>query len=226
MKQITFLVIVIGTFFSCRPPEKNVPTYYLPTPLDAFSFGYFKPGTYWIYQDSTSHLIDSVYVISADQSTISINGASSSAQSDGYGGTFRRFGYQAHSSFEGVEYVNSVDRDHTPLDQVTTTIIRTRIPPHQFQQECIYLNIPYTLNTVVQAPTYNFNDSNVVVRDNAIFTFNSVSLTNVLEIHQAHNPLCHNLRTKTFIKKGYGILRKEVPDSNRVWNLIRCNIVQ
>lgn len=224
MKKIFSWVIIILFLAACKQPAKNVPTYNLLVPQDAFDFAYFKLGSYWIYQDSVSHLIDSTYVTLAEQGINTYNG--DAAQTMGYGGKFGYFYLNIYSSYERVTYVKEVERAHSPINQSTTTIVYHLTRPNQLMKECIYLNIPYSLNTIVQAPTYVFNDSNVVVRDNASFMFNSTMLLNVLEIHQAHNPLCNNLRTKTFIKKGYGILRKEIPDSNRVWNLIRCNIVQ
>jgi hypothetical protein len=210
--------------YSCKPQEKKVPTYSLLTPSDALSFGYFKLGTYWIYQDSISHLTDSVYITSASQGVNSVQGTE--AQNMGFGGQFGYFGCELYSTYEGAKYSISLNRTNSPINPSVSTIIRIRVRPNQYDQECIYLNIPYNLNIIATAPNYNFNDSNIVVRDNATYMFNSILLTNILEIDQAHNPICNREKTKIFIKKGYGIIRKEIPDSNRIWNMIRCHIVQ
>ena len=223
MKRFVFLALLVVYFTSCTKSAKTVPTYNLPIPQDAFDFANFKVGSYWIYQDSISHVLDSVYVIDATQGVRSVDGTS--AQNNGFGGNFGYFTCDMYSSYEGVRYWNSVDRE-SPINQTTTAIVRTKWRLNSQAGQGDYLVIPYPLNKIIYESQYLLNDSMVIVRDNASYTLNSTILSNVLEIHHAHNPLCNKLHTKTFVKKGYGILRREIPDSNRVWNLVRCNLMQ
>jgi hypothetical protein len=54
------LLCVLTLVFSCRE-KPDPPTYYIP---DAYkSYIAFQPGTYWVYEDSVSGVLDSVVVV-------------------------------------------------------------------------------------------------------------------------------------------------------------------
>jgi len=67
MKKISLAVILFITCISCKKNESEKP---VPIPVkeiflhpDATSYLHFKPGSYWVYKDSVSQAIDSVYII-------------------------------------------------------------------------------------------------------------------------------------------------------------------
>jgi hypothetical protein len=225
MKRILFsfigLAVLIG---SCKQHDKNVPMYNLPLPPDALAFAFFKPGSYWVYQDSATRHTDSVFVTAISQSTNSI--CCAEAQSAGYGGTFGHFQCAYQSTYDQAVYENGAERDDLPINDKVTNIWRMKFIQNHLNSSTTLLNIPYTLNTVLQFSTESTADAIVVVTDSSSYTYNSVLLSNVLVITHSHDAFYNQSPTKYFLKKGYGILRKEIPDSNRVWNLIRCNIVQ
>ncbi len=219
MANRTIAVILLCVVsFGCKQPAKNVPMYNIPVLPDAFSFAYFKLGTYWIYLDSATHRIDSQYVVSANDAPLVITGAT--AQYDGMGGSFGSFNCVYQSSYEGAQYTNEVAQNQ--YHPSSTTIYESRYRAGQSMAiGANIFQIPYSVNTPLA-----YDDTMIIVTDNTSFILSSATLTNVLEINHSRDQTCNNLKTRTFIKKGYGLLRKEVPDSNRVWNLIRCHIVQ
>ena len=51
----------------CHKPEPDEPEA-VPLPAELKSYTLFEPGTYWIYQDSASQRLDSVWVVSIERS--------------------------------------------------------------------------------------------------------------------------------------------------------------
>ena len=63
MKNILFILILIFVFGACKrdtntEPKPGTPVVY----QDLTAYSYFKKGTYWIYKDSATSVLDSVYV--------------------------------------------------------------------------------------------------------------------------------------------------------------------
>lgn len=61
------LPLLLGA--SCHKPEPDEPAA-VPLPAELKAYKLFQPGTYWVYQDSASHLLDSVWVVSTERSIL------------------------------------------------------------------------------------------------------------------------------------------------------------
>jgi hypothetical protein len=68
MKLIKFIIIIITTLcFSCLPsdgPYENCDEYYFSDEFKSYIF--FKEGSYWIYEDTTYNLTDSIVLLKQD----------------------------------------------------------------------------------------------------------------------------------------------------------------
>ncbi|GAB2470179.1 hypothetical protein GCM10011375_40990 [Hymenobacter qilianensis] len=60
MNRWRWLSLLLVVPFACKKPEPEPEAMPLPTELKAYTL--FEPGTYWIYQDSASRQLDSVWV--------------------------------------------------------------------------------------------------------------------------------------------------------------------
>ncbi len=230
MKQFSVLLVILSfSLISCHKDSPQVPMYNCPVSQEAMDLAYFKPGTYWIYQDSATKKIDSTYVTSARDYSYTISGAY--AQKLGYGGYFGQKACCQASSYLGLQwdygtyfypytYQFQIDRRQNPKDDKT-----------YIEDGGWGFTTPYQVNkpgTIMYSAI--LIDTILVVTDQAFFTLNGNVLSNVIEITHTqdvpYNSAVDLHKTKIFIRKNYGLLRKEVPDSNRVWNLIRCHIIQ
>ena len=98
---------LLGLLLSCHKPEPEPDAVPLPAELKAYVM--FKPGSYWIYQDSASRQRDSVWVVSADTSVVR----------QGWGGTPRpglsmkyvTFDLRTRSTRGGPDLVYSAKRN-------------------------------------------------------------------------------------------------------------------
>ncbi len=61
------LLVALAGLVGCEKPERNVPI--VPIPREVKTYTVFKPGTWWVYQDSSSNIIDSVWVEKSDSTT-------------------------------------------------------------------------------------------------------------------------------------------------------------
>jgi hypothetical protein len=234
MKQgFCFLVIVSCILIACRKDAPtNVPMYNEPVSPDAMSLAYFKVGTYWIYQDSATGKIDSTYVTQNISCPNTIEANSAEAQHFGYGGYFGEEVVREVSSYFGLI-------PHYPYTYQPQ--IERRIDPHNdttyiwVQGTNGYINFPYTVGSPKMSTWYTSNfgqvtDTMLILTDQANYLLNNVLLNNVIVMTHTRdvnpNGTATARMTKTYMRKNYGILRKEVEDSSRIWNLIRCHIVQ
>jgi hypothetical protein len=221
--SILFISIHLVSFFSCKKDAKTEPDTGFNTPVntDLYAYAYFKPGTYWIYQDSISGILDSVYITSANKGTYT-NGDAEVAQGY-YRGTFSWFKCEMISSYDHYKYQNWMDQSYevtsnTPIVKRVkiqmpnsgtsggTTINLAIVPVGKI----LYVQLDHVLYETFYS---NFNVKNI----NFLFTQKWYNFNSNCDDDQ---------NTYYYIAKNVGIIRREQLDSNRTWNLIRYNIIQ
>lgn len=211
------------SFFSCKKDTKTEPDTGFNTPVntDLYAYAYFKPGTYWVYQDSISGILDSVYVTNANKGTYT-NGDAEVAQGY-YRGTFSWFTCDAISSYDHYRYQNWMDQSYEVNNNIPRVFRERYIMPGSGNKngKTIHLAVVEqgtTLYISLDQLVYDSYYSSLLIKSN---TF----LSTQKWINYSSN--CDDdQNTKYYIAKNIGIVRREQLDSNRNWNLIRYNIIQ
>lgn len=226
MKSIAYVIfffICVVTFTGCKKDSKTEPDTGFSSPVntDLYAYAYFKPGTYWVYQDSISGILDSVYVTYANNGTYT-NGDAEVAQGY-YRGTFSWFKCDMISSYDHYKYQNWMDqsyevngsapsvnrvRSHMPNSGTAggTTINLAIVP--------VGKSLGIMLDYVTYQKYYNS------------FSVNTISFFSTQKWYNFNSNCDDDQNTNYYIAKNIGIIRREQLDSNRVWNLIRYYIHQ
>jgi hypothetical protein len=226
MKRLALTFLILSCIvLSCK--KNDTTTYgtgYTRPPISQASldYGYFKQGTYWIYRDSSTLQLDSVYVTSAR--IFDYNG-NHGFMSQGYNTYFR-------SSFEKRDYCIDAQSHWDPYPWGFSPFSGNDLykgyttPPGDTLDPCFYLQFSAKIPSNSLSGYGHSNDSMSYLSTTASYLLGTTLLTNVIITTHSHDPSCSLKRTKMYLRRNYGLLRREIPDSNRVWNLIRCKIVQ
>jgi hypothetical protein len=226
MRTATFLLMIITIgLYSCVEQQASQPNYFVPIPQNLLDYGYFKTGTYWIYEDSVSHAIDSLYVV-YDENTY---GTISPQDRLNYTG---KFGFcesytngsdpREMSSCFSIDMNFGFDRKGIPYKPHTGTIQR-RVGPGTTLLMQDGASPGYSI------PNWAFESTASFITFSGVYDSIKVLNTyykNVLLYYDSKNQSEMSNRTKTFLGKNIGIVRKELLDSNQVWNLKRFHVIQ
>lgn len=234
-RELKFTIVLIClAVFSCvkkkDPPKPNYGNY---TPaINLADYCFFKTGSYWVYQDSVSLKLDSVYVQNAYTQTYEIK------ESDGkdYIGTFHHY------------YMKTIDgigdeREYDIYDEVAAETAKCCEGRYTCE---VHWNRPTTATVTGQYfgnYTYMFN-----VFQNGItggsgsgeqcwsrgtltsLNVNSTTFNNIVIFENSTNVSdlnwnVHPYRFKNFISKNTGMVKRIDLDSNRTWKVKRYSIL-
>ena len=221
LMYVLFICICLTGCKKCKKDPKPETEYHFAEQPDLYAYGYFKPGTYWVYQDSISGILDSVYVTYANKGTYT-NGDAEVANGY-YRGTFSWFKCDMLSSYDHYKYENWMDQSW----EVNNNI------PRVFRERYImagsgnnYGQTYITANIEVGKQLYIYLDSVIYQNYYNIFLVKSQSFSATQKWSNFGSDCDDNQNTNYYIAKNIGIVRREQLDSNRTWNLIRYNIIQ
>lgn len=220
---LLFAIICVTAFQGCKKdknaePEKGFSAQVNP---DLYAYAYFKPGTYWVYQDSISGAIDSVYVTFANKGTYT-NGDAEVAQGL-YRGTFNWFTCNAISSYDHYKYQNWMDQS-SEVNGSPPTVNRERfIMPGSGNKNGQTIHIATILpgQHLTSYPDYiyyTFFYNNYIVFGNLV--------SSVQKWLNKKSMIDDKQDTYYYLAKNVGIIRREQLDSNKTWNLVRYHINQ
>lgn len=225
IRKIAYILFISICLTGCQKCKKKQPEpdlgFSAPVNTDLYAYAYFKPGTYWVYQDSISGILDSVYITFANKGTYT-NGDAEVAQGY-YRGTFSWFSCDAISSYDHYKYQNWMDQSYevtsnTPL--VKRVKIQTPISSSGGGTNINIAIVPTgkTLYVQLDYVTYQYYYS--------VFSVKSQMFSATQKWTNYGSNCDDDQNTNYYIAKNIGIVRREQLDSNRTWNLIRYNIVQ
>lgn len=225
MKKLAYLLFVCICLTGCQKCKKKQPEpdpgFSSPVNMDLYAYAYFKPGTYWVYQDSISGILDSVYITYANNGTYT-NGDAEVAQGY-YRGTFSWFKCDAISSYDHFKYQNWMDQSY----EVNGS------PPTVNREKLVTVASGSNFGTTIHTSAIPVGKTLYVALDYVIyqnhydlFSVKTQSFTSTQKWYNYNSNIDNDQNTFYYIAKNIGIVRKEQLDSNRTWNLIRYNIVQ
>lgn len=173
---------------------------------------YFDVGTYWIYEEETSGQLDSQWV------SKSITNKNESW-----------FDYEIESSIILHHYhiwlllLSELDiTGLVPKDETSAYVERSKTMAGDFVGTS-YISIFYPQ---IGDSIYNFGGELKIIDKKFKFELKDIEYENVLVIKESKNKVENKQSTKHYYAEHVGLIRKELIDSNEVWNLIRYNIVQ
>lgn len=220
MRKFIYIAFISICLIGCSKCKKKQPepekVYSFPIQPDLYSYAYFKAGTYWVYQDSVTNVLDSVYVTSSDSGTYT----NAPGTPNLYAGTFNYFSCSMLSSYDHYRYQNWMDQSYE-VNGSKPVVNRSRYAT---------TNSGSNTGSDILIGLINIGTSfgNNIKYDYFYNTFNVKILVfpNTQKWINPTNYYDDNQKTNYFIAKNIGIVRREQLDSGKTWNLIRYHIVQ
>ncbi|HEV7232513.1 MAG TPA: hypothetical protein VGO45_14345 [Bacteroidia bacterium] len=220
MKNLLIAVVLGLVLFSCKHDAPTPPSYTIALSPTLRDYGYFLPGTYWVYEDSASHSLDSVYVLSASTGTNSVT----KQQNLGYVGTFGWFKMQLFGTRQAETDNEWVDMTYS-MNFPAAVLWRNKTVNGNFIGENFLMTDDFNTQFSTAAPREPNGSIGIVNAFDTLRVLNTVFKT-VVEMYDKKNSCEGNNRSNVYISKHTGVIRKELLDSNKVWNLKRYHIVQ
>jgi hypothetical protein len=214
MFRFGLILLLMCLTVSCKkkPRERFIPA-------DMKAYWDFRPGSYWIYKDSVSGAIDSVYVTNRVNNTgdgiLNYNKENI---------IYEYLQVDMHSSLDGYDYQYWINTQAGGKGYDDYNVVyATKAKPGDFVDT--HNNFVYPL--IIGNHTYNFygtseTDTCII---NSLYN-NYLGYNDVVEMINTLNSFEHYKHTKSFYAKNIGLVRYEVPDSNKYRQLIDYYIVQ
>jgi hypothetical protein len=214
------ILIIISLFFvlSCRR-DQSIPFCELHPDQcvdirEVKDYFHFNLGSYWVYEEETSEILDSTYVIETLSDTASYY-----------------FDTRLHSDYDGYNYHYWPDGATTNSNIVeksvrSTIIKKAKTKPGDFVAESYCFPFYPNMGSWIYSYGLQYNYDNVLIVDTvfANYTLLDQVFLDVVCISEEHTASAQAQPTKHYYSKGVGLIRKELIDSGEVWNLLRYNI--
>lgn len=216
--SLLFSIITISVFSSCK--EKK--TYCEENPgecrsvLTAKQFFLFKMGSWWVYEEETSLERDSVYVTEYSNSS-------------GYD-----FDMRTHSTLEDYNYHywpfyaggNQSCSESNPVQGKCLYINRSKGKTGEFvgEDKCFFVNYRNGSWTYAYNNIYYENNKISVSNISSTYSIGSLNFSETVIIHELNTRIEGIQPTNHYFAKNVGLIRKELLDSNQVWNLVSYHI--
>jgi len=212
-------VLLLGAGVSCK--DKNPKPYCTENPgecqsvLAAKDFFLFKQGSWWVYEEATSHERDSMYVTQY-------------SNSNGYD-----FDMRVKSSLTDYEYHyfpffaggNQSCSEAAPVVGKCIYIKRSKYKPGDYIGEgnCFFVN--YKVGDWTYVPNVTYWDNKIVIAELfSSFEMNDLVFGQTVKVNETKNFVEDNQSTNHFFSRNVGLVKVELLDSNQVWNLVSYHI--
>lgn len=213
------LLTLLLVMAACKDKEPNTnsdPCTNCQSVLEAKDYFLFKVGSWWVYEEETTHERDSMYVTEANNDPNS------------YG-----FDIRIKSVLTGYEY------HYWPVYYQAIGGCSTTMPVHK---KCLFVKeskgklgdfigesncffVKYGQGDFVSAFNVNFENNKVYI-DSVYENYSVVDLNflKTIKTRELAKVQDDNQPTNYYYSKGVGVVRKELLDSNEVWNLVNYYI--
>ncbi|MBN8693978.1 MAG: hypothetical protein J0L69_12355 [Bacteroidetes bacterium] len=223
MLKTSKYLIVLSSFIlslSCVKTKVVQNEYHYPRPDELFDYCYFKPGTYWVMEDSLSNKVDSIYITKAVDDIYNV----SKDLGWYFYGTFYRFNCEMFSSYDKYSYSNSIDQSQQNINGMSKTSVKRQrvstISSSNPNGEAFVFSEEKSKSLYLNQSVSSFAGSTYSI------TINSNTFYNVQKWSINTSGIDANSNANYYLSKKIGIIKRVINDSNQNWKLIRYNIVQ
>lgn len=220
---LAFAVILIAlSIASCKDDEPNTPSDPCTTcqsVMEAKDYFYFKMGSWWVYEEETSHERDSMYV------TLSENDPSS-------------YDFETHIKSDLTDYTyyywpvyfsGGGNGTCSPNGTVNKRCVYVKREKGKFQNN---LGNSYVFFVKYSAGDYIYTGDALSCPNNKLtisaimdsLVLPNYTFSKVIRVDHECSPQEGKQPITLYYKKGVGIIKKELIDSNQVWNLMNYHI--
>lgn len=199
---------------SCRENGKDQPTPAVKIPLEVYNYCYFKVGSWWVYQDSATGNLDTVFVTESQKGTDSSYYQKNSTQP-----IYEWFTMNTRSTDNGYNYKYTL---HTSWEHSVVFRIKTK-PGHAAGQTICFF---WQLFDGKKLHPYTQNGEVTFIHSVDSLSLLSATYHDILVFKDSENITEENAETLFYYSKGTGIVKKEMPGKNQTWQLISCHIQQ
>ena len=210
MKKLLILIILGLPFlmFCCKDKEEII----RKVDPEIKAWGLYQKGTWWVYEEENTKIIDSFWVDTVILSYSQFKGESVRKKNE-------RFSVIVKSKNNTSDFNLSV----SSTTRLVFLITKDSISP-EFESNCVLLGIPFKKGEHFSTgDVFKWTEMDTIYDSLKI---NGFTFKNVIRANDNGNPAFFGQRTLFYSARNFGIIRKEFPDHNEVWNLIRFNIVQ
>lgn len=229
MKQFLYILIISISLTGCQQCKKDTITpkqylNYVPT-ASIKPYAIFKTGTYWVYQDSATYKLDSVWVYHYSETVDTVYYKDN---------TYYVCPVLLYQTFSSKYRSNNYVQFNTGGEFLykLNTVIEGVVDSTGFVGDWIKCFNPFTIGS--DRGFYTSFDISVIL--NYYPTYNVLQQPYSSVYKYSHTKDCssyyfissqsYSNKTNTYYAPNIGLIRKEIPDSNKVWNLIRYHINQ
>ncbi len=176
-------------------------------------WGLYQKGTWWVYEEENTKVIDSFWVDSVGISFFKIK-------------EFDKNKWEQLFTF--IKSKNNSNKDiKLSLGGLSSSIVdltTKNIINKEFGSDCIIVSIPF-----IKGERFSTGDAFKWTEMDTIYDtlkINNLTFKNVIRANDNGNPAFFGQKTLFYTARNIGIVRKEFPDVNQIWNLVRFNIIQ
>ena len=179
-------------------------------------FFYFKVGSWWVYQEENSGDLDTVYVTEAAENPSNYD-----------------FDVQVYSTYQDYfyhfwpeyAYLSQNCNDSGPICGSCITVKRSKYKTGEFvgEAKCFFFIPKLGLTDVNWNPTFANNYVSIEQIESS-FILDTFNFDRTITINELNTEMENFQPTKHFFSENIGLIRKELLDSNNIWNLIDYHI--
>lgn len=220
MKHATFSFLITLLLFSCKPDKTEI-SYCKKNPNECSNiqeiknYFFFNLGSWWVYEEVTSGVRDSVYVTEATNTAGNYN-----------------FDVRVYSSYQDYYYhyypyfldVSDCNQN-SDIYKKCVIVNRSKYRPGDFVGEGNCFFYKFKVGEVETTFNTEFANNKIIIEDiQPSYQLGNFIFEETVKIHELNTYMEGIQPTNHFFSKGVGLIRKELLDSNQVWNLVSYHI--
>jgi hypothetical protein len=174
-------------------------------------FFYFKVGSYWVYEEETSGDLDTVYVTEASENPTNYD-----------------FDVRVYSTYQDYfyhfwpEYYGAGScQDSGPICSACLRVKRSKYKPGEYVGEGRSFIFVMEVGDFEYVPNTAFTNNKIIIDAKYdSYLIDTLIFNRTVKMHELNTFIEDKQPTNHYFSEDVGLIRKELLDSNKVWNLI------